>query len=140
MNPIYRTYAELSGFSELNNNISFDNRDNYKEDDLITVQSLQHKKKLLSENYLVVVDVYGDHCHPCKEILPHFVMLSKKYNVPGLCLLVKENAENGFSPNINAVPAFLFYVNGNSFPIHTVLGGQMDEVEKTINIILSRKK
>lgn len=130
MNPIYRTYGDLS-----ENNIPFDN----SLDDIITIQSLQHKRKLLNENYLVVVDVYGDHCHPCKEILPHFITLSKKYNTPGVCLFVKENAANGFSPNVNAVPTFLFYVNGNSFPVHTVLGGQINEVENTIKIILERK-
>lgn len=132
MQPLYKKYEDLQQSTSQQQKNAFDN-------DVMTLQNLNHKKKVIKENYLVVVDIFGTHCNPCKESMPLFAELAKKYNNPGHCYLVKEDFQMGMSPEITTVPTFLFYVNGVMTPVHSISGTNMFEIERVINIILQRK-
>jgi hypothetical protein len=50
-------------------------------------------------------------------------------------MLVKENYETGLTPDVNGIPAFHFYVFGQLRD--TVIGADLESVEKKLNTLLS---
>ena len=44
------------------------------------VQDMNHRHKLLKENMVVCIDLYGDWCEPCKMIEADYEKLAQKYN------------------------------------------------------------
>ena len=78
-------------------------------------------KMYLIQNYKVcVVDVYADWCGPCKIVSPLFSKLFTNYNIPGICILAKENVDLKLSPNIQVVPSFQFFLYGQ---LESVISG-----------------
>ena len=78
------------------------------------IQDLQHRKNILSENALVCIDLFADWCEPCKTVGPQFAELAQQYNIPGKCLLTKENVDLELTRDcqITGIPAFIFYYKG----------------------------
>ena len=68
------------------------------------------EQEVLSVDGPVLVDVYADWCGPCKKMTPTVEKLSQDYNV------CKMNMDDGMDLckqyNISAIPAFLFFKNG----------------------------
>jgi thiol-disulfide isomerase/thioredoxin len=88
-------------------------------------------KMYLIQNYKVcVVDVYADWCGPCKIVSPLFSQLFTKYNIPGICILAKENVDLKLSPNIQVVPSFQFFLYGQLESI--ISGADITLVENKI--------
>jgi thiol-disulfide isomerase/thioredoxin len=81
-----------------------------------SVSTLNRKNEIINSNKLVVIDVYGTWCHPCKAIDEPYRKLAEKYNSPGTCMLIKEDVDLGLQQpdgvKIKGVPAFLFFLNG----------------------------
>ena len=96
-----------------------------------TVSSLEEKRKFIQGNTICVVDVYGDWCGPCKSIAPKYADMFKKYAKPGLCVLLKENADLGLSPDVRGVPTFQFFVNGVNDG-NPVIGADIRSVEERL--------
>lgn len=108
--------------------------------DIPRVASLNHRKQLINQNMLVVIDNYTDWCGPCKQCAPQFAQLAAKYGRPGMCVMVKENIEDGHGGQpvaVRGVPCFHFYVNGQFMGDDTVVGADIGEVEKVVQRVLT---
>ncbi|KAM7366364.1 hypothetical protein PAMP_015811 [Pampus punctatissimus] len=82
------------------------------------VVDLDDFKNILKESgdKLVVVDFTANWCGPCKQIGPEFVKLSEKSensNVVFLKVDVDEAEDVSSFCQINCMPTFQFYKNGN---------------------------
>ena len=42
------------------------------------IQDLEHRKKILTENNVVCIDLWGEWCGPCKVVAPKFAKLAEK--------------------------------------------------------------
>lgn len=91
------------------------------------IKNIDEKKKLISENVIVLINTYGTFCGPCKRIKPAFQKLYKEYTLPGVCVLANEDVELGLSKSVQVVPTFQYYVNGQFDSIIT--GADVEEIE-----------
>ena len=114
--------------------------------EVINIRSYVDKQKLIENNHVLCVYLWGDSCEPCKLIAPKYAELSKQYN--NKCLLVKENIKLNITKDsiseykITAIPAFLFYKNGNivkdsNGKIVDVIGGDFNKVKTILNNLLN---
>ena len=94
--------------------------------DITTQDQLQ---QLLGQYRVVVVDVYGDFCGPCKAMAPRYEELSKRY-ASGQIIFTKNNAEHMIFSDVTGLPTILFFLEGQLF--HRVLGANVKEIEETI--------
>jgi thioredoxin 1 len=97
-----------------------------KQDSLVeTVTGANFKKEVLQSKMPVVVDAYATWCPPCKAVAPVFASLSSEMR--GKVKFVKFNVDEEGSLakdlNIEAMPTFLFYKNGQCAGKHA---GAMD--------------
>ncbi len=106
------------------------------------IQDLGHRKKVITDNTVVCIDLYAKWCEPCKVISPKFAELAQKYNNPGKCLFVKEDVELELTRDcsINGIPAFIFYKNGSivrndNTPL-VIVGGDLDKVEMVLKKLI----
>jgi len=99
------------------------------------IRTKEDKMNIISSNKICIVDVYADWCGPCKIIAPKYKELFKNYNLNGLCAVVKEDVELGLSPNVQVIPTFQFYVNGQFDSIIT--GADMSIVEQKLVDLLN---
>lgn len=107
------------------------------------VQNLEHRKKLLTENTIVCIDLWASWCAPCKIVAPQFAELAKQYNNPGRCLLVKEEVDLELTRDyqITGIPAFIFYRGGqlvrdqDGTPV-CVVGGDINKVRRILDKLL----
>ena len=98
------SYKKLSHFGE---------KSGHETSDVVPKILRKEDKENLIRNFkVVVIDVFADWCGPCKIISPLFSSLFPKYNIPGICILAKENVDLALSPSIQVVPSFQFYLNG----------------------------
>ena len=102
----------------------------------IKISSLDHKNAVIAGNKICLVDVYTDWCGPCQVMAPRFDELNRKYGTPGHCVLVKENAEDGFNPSVTGVPTFDFYFQGKQ--VGRLTGVGIDEVETKLLELLAK--
>jgi thioredoxin 1 len=104
----------------------------------LSISNMEHKMKLIKNNTVCVIDVYGDWCGPCKTIAPQYAEMARKYNRDGVCVLVKENADLKLSTNVRGVPTFQFFKNGQY--VDSVTGADLngpEGVEKKLLALLS---
>ena len=109
------------------------------------MQNLEHRKQVLMDNYIVCIDLYADWCQPCKHIAPQFAELAKRYNNPGVCILVKENVDMELTRDfqITGIPAFIFYRGGqlvrhpDGSPVH-VMGGDLKKIEEILDNLIGQ--
>ena len=99
------------------------------------IESKEHKDYLINNNKVVVVDVYGDWCGPCKQIEPRYRELSGTYTKGGLCAVVKENVDDKITDKIRGVPTFQFFLRGK--PVGVITGGDINGVEAKIKELIS---
>jgi thioredoxin 1 len=106
-------------------------------DIVLELTSIEQKRQVLQTNRVVVIDIYGDWCGPCKQVAPKYAQLAAKYNRLGHCLLVKENVKNDppLSQNIRGVPCFHFFLDGNL--VDTITGGNITAVEQKVQELCS---
>uniref|UniRef100_A0A6C0EPP3 Thioredoxin domain-containing protein n=1 Tax=viral metagenome TaxID=1070528 RepID=A0A6C0EPP3_9ZZZZ len=121
---MYKSYSELGAQPEKNT-------DQFS---VVEIANGQHKNQIISENRVVVIDIYADWCGPCRQIAPDYSVLGAKYNKVGECILVKENLEKKLTPGITGVPSFHFIVEGRK--VDEVVGGDLEAVEAKLLQIL----
>jgi thiol-disulfide isomerase/thioredoxin len=104
-----------------------------------SIKSQQHRNSVINGNLIVVIDVWGSFCEPCRTVAPAYAALSKKYTRPGFCVLYKENIEDQFLgiQRVTGVPCFHFYVQGKYQPDLTVTGGDLKTVEENLQKLIS---
>ena len=122
----YKKYSELP---ESNSN-------NIKSDLIIDIESEEHKKKIVMNNKVVIIDIYGDWCQPCKAIAPRFANLSEKYKQHGF-IFAKENVDKKISQNIRGVPAFQYFYNGKM--LHSTTGADFADITEKVEGLLALK-
>jgi thiol-disulfide isomerase/thioredoxin len=98
--------------------------------------SLEQKNYIINNHKVCVVDVFGEWCGPCQQIADEYFKLSQEYSKHGMCAVVKENVDDGFSPSVTGVPAFIFYFKGNE--VDRIVGANMSEVRSKLFELLSR--
>lgn len=93
---------------------------------IVEIVDTDQKKNLVKNNKVMIVDVYGDWCQPCKQIAPRFKILSDEYKKFGF-VFAKENVDKNISQNIKGVPNFQYFYNGRM--IGDTTGGDMQAVK-----------
>lgn len=97
------------------------------------IRDIEHKKRIINMNSIVLIDIYGTWCVPCKSIAPLFAKMAAKHNVPGKVMLVKENVDLGLSKQVRGVPTFHFFKHGQF--VHSITGADMENIENTLNML-----
>jgi thioredoxin 1 len=105
--------------------------DNGVVDNIVSLESQEQLKNLVMNNKVVVVDIYGDFCQPCRAIAPRFSKLSNMYKDSGF-VFVKEDCNKKITPGIRGVPTFNFYVNGVLQREDTIVGADIQAVENKL--------
>ena len=101
------------------------------------VISNDHKQQIINSHRVVVVDVYGDWCGPCNAVAQEYLKLSQEFSRPGECAVVKENVDDGLSPEVGGVPAFFFHYNGEQ--VDQVTGANIALVREKLGELLRRR-
>jgi len=103
---------------------------------LNTVESADHKKWIIQNNKVVVVDIYGDWCGPCKAIEPKYKQMAQQYSRKGECVLAKEDVDKKITNGIRGVPTFQFFFKGQ--PAGIITGADIGNVEKKLVQLLQQ--
>jgi thioredoxin 1 len=103
--------------------------------EVVEIQSLEHKKHFINTHKVCVVKIHAEWCQPCKAIAPRYAQMAQKYNRPGVCILVAENADLNLS-NVRGVPTHQFFKNGQ-YINQDVVGADIAAVEKKLMELLS---
>ena len=112
-------------------------RDDEKMKDVVPeITTIDDKMSLITNNRLVVVDVFADWCSPCQTSAPLFANLYDNYK--DVCKLVKENVELRLSPTVHVIPTFQIFVEGKL--TSQLTGVNLDDVEKKILEHLNAKR
>lgn len=124
----YRSYKNLGNDTEQSNQNSY-------KCEVITLH--EQKKHILSNKKIVVVDIYGDWCQPCKVISPLFEKMAEEYNTkyPEHVYLCKEDVDKNLSLNCTGVPMFAFFVNGIN--VKNIMGGDMKQVRESLDGLIT---
>jgi thiol-disulfide isomerase/thioredoxin len=105
---------------------------------VLEIESSEHKESILEESkisgQLVVVDIWGSFCGPCKACRPAYEGLSLKYPSVVFC---GEDVTLEITPEATVVPWFQFY--GQGYLLENVKGADMGIIEKTILKYLQSK-
>lgn len=117
----------MSNYKKLS---TFGDKKEEKSDNIPQILKIEDKNFMLQNYKICVIDVYADWCGPCKIVSPLFSKLFSKYNIPGVCILAKENVDLKLSPNVQVVPSFQFFVYGKLDS--TISGADITLVENKI--------
>ena len=124
---MYKNYSDL-GIAEEKN------RDQYS---VLDITDDNQKSSLMSQNQLLVVEIYADWCGPCKQISPDFAMVANRFNKPGICLVSKQQYDK-LSPKenqtIQSIPYFQYFMNGKQ--VDSTVGANIQEVTDKITKLL----
>jgi len=126
--------SQYISYKNLGNDQSQSNHNSYKCD---VVKSIEHKQSILSSTKIVVIDIHGDWCEPCKKVSPVFEQMAQDYNTKyaGQVYLCKEDVDLNFSPDCTGVPMFAFFVNGVN--VKNIMGGDMKQVKESLDGLIT---
>lgn len=130
MSSLYAKFKDLGEQDEIMVNQGGQQMLIEQEGEVESIESLEHKKYLIRNNKVVLVDIYGDWCGPCKAIEKKYTQIAQQYSQGGVCAVVKENIDKKISPNVRGVPTFQFYFKGQ--PAGVITGADIVNVEKRL--------
>lgn len=133
----YAKYKDLGDRQEFMNTEKEQPRQQPRQEEIESIENGEHKKWLIQNNKVVVVDIYGDWCGPCKQIEPKYNELAQKYSRARECAIVKENVDKKISPTVRGVPTFQFFFKGQ--PAGIITGANIANVEQKIIQLLQIK-
>jgi thiol-disulfide isomerase/thioredoxin len=110
--------------------------------EVLEIQNSKHLNEIIMSNKIVCVDIYADWCGPCKTTAPDFANIANTYNSQGSCAIVKYNFNKMSQEersNINGIPVFLFYVNGQKMENYTIIGADIEKVNNTLKLLLNQQ-
>jgi len=104
---------------------------------LTVIESADQKQHLIMNNRVVIIDIYGDFCGPCKSIAPKFEKMAQENSNTGI-IFAKEDAMKKISPYVKGVPTFEYYVDsklyGNTVGAdHVEIKNKLEEIKKIIS-------
>ncbi|MBS3117346.1 thioredoxin [Candidatus Woesearchaeota archaeon] len=78
------------------------------------MQESQHPREKLAQNKLVLVDFYGDHCAPCKQMAPAIEEVSNAYRSRLVMVKVNvtQNPQIASDFGVMSVPCLMLFKNG----------------------------
>ena len=98
---------------------------------VIEIESYDHKQSILQSasqnNQLVVVDIWGSFCGPCKTCKPAYDALSVKYPMVVFCA---EDVQLEITPEATVVPWFQFFSQG--YLLEDKKGADINGIEQII--------
>lgn len=126
--------SQYRSYKNLGNDMDQSSQNSYKCE---VMTSHEQKQRILSSKKIVVVDIYGDWCQPCKVISPLFEKMAEEYNTkyPEHVYLCKEDVDENLSPNCTGVPMFAFFVNGTN--VKNIIGGDMKQVRESLDGLIA---
>ncbi|KAJ6111975.1 thioredoxin trx1 [Penicillium sp. IBT 18751x] len=93
-------------------------------------------QKIFDSKGPIVVDCWATWCGPCKAVAPVYEKLSESFpQVKFYKVDVDEQAEIAQELNVNAMPTYVFFKDGQKFS--QVVGGDMKAVEKNLNDLVA---
>jgi thiol-disulfide isomerase/thioredoxin len=96
------------------------------------IVSEDDKMQLLQNYKIVVNDVYGKWCPPCKSAKPGYKTIANRYK--NIVMFTRENEQDKISKDVAGVPTFQFYVNGK--PQGVITGADLKSVEQKIKSLV----
>ena len=123
----------MSSYKKYSDIIKESDPDEKTNSSVVEIKDAQQKLDLINNNKVVVVDIYGDTCNPCKVIAPTFARLADEYKKYGFAF-AKENVTLGINEGIRGVPTFQYFYNGQLLPPNTV-GADIPEVKSRLEQI-----
>lgn len=127
------TSSSVESKSIQQNNTQQNNTQQVETSPIIEIQSLEHKKHLISNFKIFVVKIYADWCQPCKQIASRCGQIASKYVSqvpPGIFGFSQENADLKIS-NVRGVPTFQFFKDGK-YINEDLVGADVAAVDKKI--------
>lgn len=131
----YKKYKDLSNNEESRQKQEVKKQELNDEEQITKIESVEHKKWLIENNKVVVVDIYGDWCGPCKVIMPKYKDICSRYSRNGECAVVKEDVDKQISSDVRGVPTFQFFFKGK--PQGVIVGGDIAGVERKLVELLN---
>jgi hypothetical protein len=132
----YRRYENLSDNSS---DLKYDSYSPYSirksdpDNSILPIQNAQHKHKIISDNMITCIYVFGSFCKSCVTASPKYSEFSKIYKS---VMFVKEDINLGLS-DCKAVPIFQIYVKGNPKYVAQVYGPNFDELKSVLDKLVS---
>lgn len=126
---MYKSYGDLGNNEPRNRDVM----------NVLEVKNNDHKRQIIQNNRVVVVDIYADWCGPCQQTAPDYATLAAEYSRPGECAIVKYNHANldpSDSLEIHGLPVYQFFVEGRELTNHRVIGADIDAVKVKLRDIL----
>ena len=128
----YKKYSDLISTEEAARKERVTEHFQDENDPVIYIENEEHKKQLVMNTRVVIVDVYGDWCMPCKQIAPRFANLAREYKKYGF-VFAKEDVDKKISQNVRGVPNFQYFVNGRVYAMTS--GADIAEVTSKLEEI-----
>jgi thioredoxin 1 len=126
----YKKYGDIINETKTSSQ-PLSSNDNNKNNNVVHLESQEQLNNLVMNNKVVVVDIYGDFCQPCRAIAPRFSEMSNIYKNDGF-VFIKEDCNKKITPGVRGVPTFNFYVNGVLQRNDTIVGADIATVDKTL--------
>jgi len=124
---MYASYGDLGNKEQPNRDVM----------NVLELANIDHKRQLIQNNRVVVVDIYADWCGPCKQTAPDYATIATEYTRPGECAIVKYNYDKldpSEKSRIHGIPVFQFFVEGKQ--VDEVVGADIDAVKVKLRDIL----
>jgi thiol-disulfide isomerase/thioredoxin len=120
----YSLYKDLGKTPE---ELNMNNSGAYKCEVLTT---LEQKNRVLQQNKIVCIELFGSWCEPCKVVAPDFTRMALKYNKDNDVYLCTEDVDKGLTPSCTGVPMFVFFHNGQL--VKSIVGADMQKIESEL--------
>ena len=126
---MYKKYSELPDTKKAQTSNS-----NTDSGDVYEVKDMNDKMRIINGHRIVMINIYGDWCGPCKSVAPQIAEIARQYYKQGEYVVVKENVDHGLSKEVRGVPAFHFYKNGKK--IHEITGADINEIKSALEQLI----
>lgn len=127
-------YQSISSYG---NNTEGSSKKNY---DIKICENFEEVKKCLLQSEIVCLEIYADWCQPCKQTAPDYASLAEKYNSHRclVCKILYDNLGEENKGHITQIPIFRFYKNGEHLKEHDIIGANIKQVDKKLEVFTSR--